>query len=309
MAAIGRYVAWRLPTLITEAMPIAALVGASLTFLRLAGGLEMTAMRAGGLSLPQVTAALIPACLLLAALQFGLQGEVAPRSERSLSEWWQRTMPRAEEAPPARLWLRNHDEIVAIERVSLDGRELHGMLIVQRAASGDLIARLDARTARYADKRWVLHDVRIVRTSRPGAETRLALDWPDGPSPANMVELAWPVGPQTLERLVATLRERWAGGRGPLFYWTALDQLLVTLLDPLLMVLLATPLLMGLPRSGQNGLEALKVMVLGLSYLGVSGLLSAMGATGAVPPIVAASAPMLLFSAYGLVRMLQIDTT
>lgn len=300
--------AWRLPALITETMPIAVLAGALLTFVRLSGGLEMTAMRATGLSLSRIMTALAPACLLVAAVQFGLQAEVSPRTERALSDWWERTMPAGEETPP-RLWLRTHGEIAAIDRVSRDGRALAGLLIVQRARDGDLIARLDARGARYENGRWVLHDVRIVRADRPGDEARPELDWPHGPSPANMVELAWPVGPQTLERLVATLRGTWTGQRGPLFYWTALDGQLVALLDPLLMVILAAPLLLAPPRSGRSGLEMLKVIALGLGYLGVSGLLAALGGTGTVPPILATSVPLLLFGAYGVSRMLQIDAS
>ncbi len=294
IAGIGRYIGLRLASMLAAAMPLAVLAGALLTFMRLAGGLEITAMRAAGLGLGRIVRGLLPTCVLLAVLQFLLQAAISPVAERALSSWWVRTMP-VQPSVPSRLWLHAQGDLAAIDRVSPDGRILTGLLIVQRAANGDLDARIDACDATWTGGRWRLHDVRIIRPDHPGDEIRSELDWPHGPSPSNMVELAWPVGPQTLICLVATLRGCWSATRGPLFSWTALDTLVVALLDPALMMVLAAPLLLALPRSSGTGLGALRAIGLGLGYLSLAGLLAAMGDAGTLPPIVAAAVPILLF--------------
>lgn len=309
IADIGRFIGLRLPTLLGEMIPLAALLGALLTFMRLAAALEMTAMRAAGLSLWQVLRALLPACLLVSVLQFTLQTEVSPRSERAFADWWARTEPpaAADMVPPPRLWLRARGDVAAIDHVSLDGRRLDGLLIVQRTADGDLDARLDARNASYRDGRWTLHDVRIDRPTRVDAELRPSLDWPHGPPPANMVELAQPVDTQTLGRLIATLRGRWVGAHGPAYYWTQVEELLASLFDPLLMVLLTVPVLLAPPRAGNGAGRIAKGLTLGLGYLVLSGLLGAMGNAGTLPPVMAAWTAMLLFGVYCNIKLLQIE--
>lgn len=315
LAGIGRYTALRLPSLVAEMIPLAVLIGAVLTFLRLSGSLEMVAMRASGLSLLQVLRALAPVCLLVSATQFALRTEVAPRTERALAEWWFRTAPSSEgnvaptpggDPAPARLWLRSRGDLAAVDRVSSDGTRLEGITVVQRSA-GSLVARLDARSAQYQDGRWTLHDVRIARPGENAAETRPALDWPHGPAPANMVELARPVEAMTLGRLIDTLRGDWVGARGPAFYRTQLQGVLAATLDPVLMVLLAAPVLLAPPRSGGGGLPAAASLALGLGYLVLAGLLGALGNAGTLPPAAAGWASAALFAAIGCARVLQAD--
>lgn len=306
VAAIGLYVTLRLPTLLAEMMPLAALLGALLTFMRLASGLETTAIRAAGLSLWHVAWALVPACLLVSGLQFVLQTEVAPRTERGFADWWAATAP-ADTPALERVWLRSHGDVAAIDRVSPNGRRLDGLMIVQRSTSGGLSARLDAHSADYRDGRWTLHDVRIDRPDREGTETRADLQWPHGPPPANMVELARPADSQTLGRLFATIGGRWIGAHGATYYRTQLQSLIVALLDPFLMVLLAMPLLLALPRSGVSGLEMMKVLALGLGAMAAAGLLQALGNAGTLPPVVAAWTATLVFGAAGVVRLQQAE--
>lgn len=306
LAGIGHYIALRLPSLIAEMIPLAALIGATLTFLRLSGSLEMVAMRASGLSVLQILRVLLPVCLLVSATQFVLQTEVTPRTERAFAEWWFRTTPTPGGDPaPARLWLRSYGDLAAIDRVSLDGTHLEGLMIVQRSATGSLSARLDARSARHQDGHWTLHDVRVARPNSNRVETRLTLDWPHGPAPANMIELARPVGATTLGRLVATLNGHWVGARNLAFYWTQLNRVLASLFDPVLMMLLAAPILLASSRSGHGGLSAMLGLAFGLGYLVLAGLLGALGNAGILSPPIAGWAATVLFATLGFVRLLQ----
>ena len=191
--------------------------------------------------------------------------------------------------------------------VSADGHEIDRLMIVHRTPEGDLLDRIDAGSAGFEAGRWTLRDVSVARPDGRDAEHAATRAWPDAPSPANMIDVARPVIAQTPGRLIRILHDRWASPHGPLAAWTALDSLLVALVDPLIMVLLAAPLLLAPPRAGGNGPQMLRVVALGLGYLGLSGLLAAMGDSGALPPLLATTASPLLFGGFAVATVLQAD--
>ena len=162
--------------------------------------------------------------------------------------------PAPTDPAPPRLWLVFHGDIAAIDRVSLDGRSLIGIMIVQRSDQGDLLARMDANSARYEKGHWTLYGVRVARQNHAQATMLPTADWPQGPLPANMIDLARPVGSMTVERLIATIRHRWAGSQSMAFYRTQLHGMIASLFDPLLMVLLAAPALLAPPRASGGGI-------------------------------------------------------
>jgi lipopolysaccharide export system permease protein len=306
--AIGRFMALRLPALVAEMIPLAVLIGATLTFLRLAANLEMTAMRASGRSLLQTWAALLPVCAVIAATQFALRTEIVPRTERLFAEWWFRTAPALAPADePPRLWLRASGDVAAVDRVSPDGTRLDGVTVLQRSAAGDLEARLDARRADFRNGGWMLEDVRIARPDGRPMTTEPVLGWPLGPAPANMIELARPVDAMTLGRLLETLRGSWVGARGPAFYVTLLNRLAASLLDPFIMVALALPTALAPARSGGGSLLAGSGLALGLGYLVAAGLLQALGSGGWLPPVVAGWGATLMFTVLALTRIIRAD--
>ena len=307
MAGLFRYTGWRLPALLTEMLPLATLMGALLTFMRLANSTEMTAIRAAGISVWQVVGRVLPAALLVSAASLAMQAELAPLSERGFADWWASLGTQPGDAPPARLWLRAHGDVAAVQTVSPNGDRLDGLLIVQHAASGDLTARLDAGNAVFGNGRWTLHDVRIALPDRTDAELLPEAPWPHGPSPANMVELARPVDTQTIGRLWATLNGGWSGSRGPEYYRTQMHALAAGVLSPLLMVLLAAPVLLSPPRGEGRTLLAATSLALGLLYMTVAGLLVALGGAGVLPPVIAGWTALLLFGAYGALRVVQAE--
>lgn len=308
LAAVGRFIALNLPSLVAGMIPLAVLIGATLSFLRIAGSLEMTAMRAGGRSLLQTLLALLPACAMIAAAQFALRTTVMPRTERSLAEWWSRTAPAVADDPrPPRLWFRAGNDITAVDRVSPDGMRLDGLMVLRRSAAGDLDVRLDASSAWFGNGRWTLQEVRVARTDGNPVVAVPTLNWLHGPAPANMVELAHPVDAITFGRLLAVLKGEWVGVRAQGYYWTLLNRLFASLLDPAVMLLLALPTALAPARSGGGSLPAAVGLVLGIGYVVLAGMCQALGSAGWLPPAVAGWGATLVFAAVGLARVVHAD--
>ena len=312
IGAIARYIVMRLPATLAEMFALATLIGALVTFTRLARSLEMTVLAAAGLSLRAVLLALLPACLLIAVAQFVFTTELAPRSERAVADWWARTAPPGTARNDARtLWLRVGRDVAAIDRVSLDGRHIDGVEILRRGPSGEVTSRIGAASGDWSGQGWVLHDVQLATpgaTASDAPDQALArMDWAQGPAPRNLVALSRPVESQSLDRLVAVTFGTWVGARGPRYQATQIEALLASVFDPLVMVLLALPLALVPPRAEQAAWALLRVLALGLGYLAGVGLLDALGDAGTLPGTVAAWAGLLIFGGYGATRLLAAD--
>lgn len=305
---ILHFIGLRLPAILAESLPLAVLIGALLAFRGLAAGLEVTTLRAAGISIGQMVMALMPLCLLLTLIQFGLQNEVAPRADRAFEDWWARTVPAAADAPaPPRLWLRAGGDVAAVDRVSLDGRHLLGVTLIERSAKGDVLAEITAASAEISPQGWVLAEPRIAEAGYGEIRQEASFVWPAGPTRANMVALARPADSETLEHLIGTLQGSWVGSQGPAYYRTALYEAFAVLVSPVIMLLLAAPVLLAPPRSEGNGMATATSLVLGLGYLVCAGLLNAFGEAGAVPPWLAGWLVPLSFLAFAILRLMQAD--
>lgn len=309
VADLAHYAGMRLPTVAAGVLPLAALVASLLLCARLAGTLEAAALRAAGVSTWGVLARLVPACLLLAAAQGTLTNVAAPRAERALADWWAARggEPEAGARATRRLWLRAGADIAAVDRVSPDGARLEGVMLVRRDAGGHATARVDARAAEWAGDGWTLRDASVIRAGGDRAERLASLPWPGGPSPDNMVALSRPVDAQDPRVLLAALRGEWAVQRGPTWLRTRLHAAAARPVAPFVMLLLALPALLVVPRGGGSPAPVALGFGLGVLYLFVGGLLGALGEAGLVPPALAAWAAPVVFGTAGAVLLLRAE--
>ena len=81
IAGVGHYIALRAPSLLLQALPLAALVGAVFAFSTLAKQHEVIALRAAGLPFRRVVLILLPTVLLVASAQWLLAEVVVPARE------------------------------------------------------------------------------------------------------------------------------------------------------------------------------------------------------------------------------------
>ena len=304
------YAARRLPSVLAQMMPLAVLIAAMLSLRRLAMTSEMAALRSAGVPVRSVLSAMLPVCLLAVLAQGVLSSVVAPRTERALAEWMARTDTRAIKPPsanPPRIWMRVGRDIVGIDRISPDGRELQGLLLVTRSPERLILARTDARRASRTTEGWVLHDVSVAA---PGGETLRHLaeqPWPQGPAPAEIVEAARPTNAQTPGLLTRSLRGEQPAARGPAFFTTRLHESAARLLSPLVMLLLAAPMAFATPRRGAQMLAPLLCLALGLGFLLSGGLLGALGEAAILPAPLAVWSVPVVFATIGAMLLMHYD--
>ena len=174
LADVGRYVLLRLPPMIQQAVPLAALAGAMATFAAFGRSHEMTAIRAAGISQWRVLAMALPVPLLLSLASFVLAEQVVPTSQVRFAAWWSSGEP-ARKAPETQArWFRIGSEIVRAGRASADGSRLGDVRIFRRDGDGLLAERLSAGSATAEAGRWTLTGVDMTRVNSGQLERRRA---------------------------------------------------------------------------------------------------------------------------------------
>src|SRR3954467_2504497 len=113
-AELWRYVALRIPLLISRFLPFAVLLGTLIAFVGLNQHSEVVAMKAAGLSAHQILAPLILASIAVAAALFAFNETVVVNSARGVNAW---TDNDYKPIPPesginSNVWLLDGDDFI-----------------------------------------------------------------------------------------------------------------------------------------------------------------------------------------------------
>lgn len=306
------YIALRLPMFVNQLVPLAVLIGALSAFMTLAQHNEVVALRSVGASPWLFLRLLAPAVAIVVLLHVLLLDQVVPRAERALQDWWaERAAPtaQADDAPDKPVWMRVGDSIVSIATVDDQGRRLTGVTILSRDDQGRATSRIVARNADWDDGRWTLRDAEILalRNGVQTAEHRDALPWPDGPVPDNVAFVAKPRLFLSLDRIRSILDGAWSGTKHRAYYETQMQKTFSIPASSLVMLLLAQPALHGIRRSQRFGSGVAAGLALGLVFLLVQGLLSALAEANTLPPVLAVWFPLVLFGCIGGWLLLSLE--
>jgi lipopolysaccharide export system permease protein len=295
---IFHYMFLRLPFVFQQVAPFAVLAGAIFTFSQLARNSELVVMRITGLSLFQIFRRTLPVALAVAALDLVVTDQVTPRAEQSLAEWWAATAPGPARHAPAPRWFRIGDDVVRVGSTSPNGEQLRAVSIYERNGAEALIRRMTAASAAYEPGGWRLQDAVVtdLGLARADVMTVGAMDWRTSLRPADVARLF-----STAYQITSGTAYRSLFGKGPVDkspsqFQTRLYRTLAEGFAPIIMLLLALPTALGHTRSNRTT-PIIFGLGCGLLYLVTDGLLTAMGETGVLPPLVAAWGAPVVFAA------------
>ena len=304
-----RFMGLRLAPAVQQALPIAALAGAMITFAGLGRSHEMTAIRAAGISQWRILLMALPIPLLLSGAAFLISEYATPRSQLRFAAWWSATEPAREASPAQARWFRIGADIVRAAAASPDGARIRDLDIFRRDPRGMLSERLTAAGARAGAGGWRLTDVRIVRLASGtlAPERADSLSWPTRLQPADVS--AFFTAPAAMSASLARRSLAYAApvSRSEALFSTRLYRSAAELLAPLVMLLLALPLAFMAPRSGVAWPALLYAGGGGLLYLVGDGLLTVAAQVGSLPPLVGAWTAPLLVALIGVTVLLYTE--
>lgn len=288
-----RYMGLRLPIILATVLPVACIVGSVLAFLTLAGRNEFTVLRAAGATTYRLLLLLTPLGLALGLCMYVLIDRVAPRMEATLITWLE-----ADAKGAGSFWARTTTSVVHVGAAAPDGRLLADIDVYETTPNGLMVARIDARTARFDGGVWRFGEATRMK---PGAapEDISGAVWDTPLTPANIRALATPGRTVAGDVAGKVLTGDWAGNRSIDFYEVRVYRGYAALIMPLLMILLAAPATYGMRRARGFGSSAAWAVALGFGYLLSDGMLASLGESGNLPPALAAFGGSVLFAAIG----------
>ena len=270
-------VAYTLPALTVDLLPVTALLGGLLGLGALANNLELTSLQAAAISPRRITLPIFVLAAVFMVFVMLLQSLVIPRVEYQATQLRAKTLMDGgalglENLPGAgvdrEFWTRNKGQFIRIGQVEPD-QSLGGVEIYQFDPQGNLARMLQAPRAQLLqDNTWLLHKVRETRLEELSSQTRFSetLLWETLLSEEQTHTLITPansLAPMDLWNSIARIEENNMNSqRHRVIFW----QQMSIPLGLLGMALLTLPFLLGSVRSVPVGQRMAMGGVIGISF-------------------------------------------
>ena len=294
-----KYVLLSTPRIVYEVFPMAVLVGAILGLSLLAVDSELIVMRSSGISIGQITVAVLKLGFLLALVALLIGEFITPWSETLAQRGRAQALERnIEQKSNSGLWLRDKKTFVNVREV-LPDLTLRDIRVFEFDSMSQLRALVYAGKGRYAESFWDLDDVRQTLIDEQGftqvSEAPKAR-WNTAVTPQTMaVFLVQPdqLSLLQLRQYIAHLSANVQDTRNfELAYWSKL-----TLpLSAAVMLLLAIPFVFGSIRSGGMGRNLFIGIMIGITFFATSKALGYIVLVYDMPPLVGAILPTAAFA-------------
>jgi lipopolysaccharide export system permease protein len=296
--AIGMAVL-QLPDLGQKMLPFAILLGGVSTFVRLSRSRELVATRAAGVSawdflLPPLTVAVFigvftvtiftPVSARMFAEFAGLEARYVKGEESQLS------------VSMNGLWLRQGDahqqSVIHALRVAEQGEHLENVLVLLYGANDRFTGRIDAKSAQLKDHFWVLNDA-FVSDLRGIPVHHDSYSLPTTLTPAQIVESSTAPDALSFWDLPGYIRAAQAAGFSATHYQLYLYTLYALPMLFAAMVFMAASFSLKFGREAGMAKVILFSAACGFTVFFFQDLTTVLGRSGAVPILLAATAPAL----------------
>jgi lipopolysaccharide export system permease protein len=286
----------RLPDILAELIPVAALLAGLLSFAELARHSELTAIYAGGLSKFRLAIAILPVVVLISGLQLLIEDQARPAALKELRAWGMGDYNPTDDQSTA-TWLRRGAEILRIREIDPAQGELRGLTIFRRDQDGNLTAKIEAARALPENGAWMLYDVTRSEVGSATVEVVPRMPWAADLAPGDLAVLVTNPPDMPLYQLVRVIRHPELGSQPAYRYETWLNERLAGPVTTAMLLLLTVAL--ARPPRGRSTQGVLIGIGIGVGFLlwVFDGLVLNFGDLGLVPPIVAAWTPVAVSAA------------
>lgn len=296
------YVILSMPRYAYQVFPIATLIGSLVGLGALAGGSELVAMRAAGVSISRIVFAAFKAGAMLAILAVAVGEGVAPGAEQKALQWRSEAQSgQVTLTTQHGFWARDGSSYINIREI-LPGSSLRDISIYELDQEQRLVLATHARAARYVDGGWVLEGISRSRISEDGVDVHRVdrTGWDSLLNPALLKVVV--VEPHILPiwGLLRYVRFMVTNGQDPGAYEVEMWSKIVHPFLILAMIFLSIPILFGSARStGIGGRIFLGAMV-GIGFYLVSRTFTYLALLYGMSAWLAATLPPMLFMIGGL---------
>jgi lipopolysaccharide export system permease protein len=305
---VVEYVALTIPRRIYELFPACALLGTLIGLGSLAASSELTAMRAGGVSMARIVGALARVGVVLMVAVTLLGEWVAPAGEQ-YAQTMRSIALSGQIALKSRhgFWVRDGLRFINIRQV-LAGAHLGDITVYEFDKDRRLRTVAHAKEASFLDGNWQLRDIDIYHISQDGVSEQhmVRADWKTLLRP-DLVKVVV-VDPQDLSftGLWTYIRYLRANKQDARRYQLALWVKLAAPFSTGVMVFVAIPFVFGTLRSVGVGQRIMAGTLVGMGFYLLNQTLSHVGLVYNLSPFVSAFLPSVLFLSLAFVMLRRV---
>jgi len=293
---------YRIPFIIGQVAPIAALLSVLLSVGMLSMSGEITAVRASGVRLLRVFIPIFLTGFIISVSVIFINEYLTPfglkKTEAFKVQWFNKTNRGS--LGGKGLWLRTKDSIINIRGMEPGSREIEGVTIYKIKTPFRLTKRIDAAKAQWSDDRWVAKNALIREFKGDGtlSEKRaLHVKLANIAPPEDLSEPARGHMSMTIGELRGLIKILKSEGYNTYRYRTDLYARITFPFVSLIMVLLGVPFPLRSARSGGIASGIGLSIIIAFSFWIIFALSTSLGSGGVVPPLLAAIFPNILFLA------------
>ena len=299
----------RLPGLIYELFPMAALIGSLLGLGTLMRNGEITVIRAAGVAKIRIVKAVMKAGLVLVVAAMFIGELIAPAAESYAKEY--RSMAinnRITLKTQNGFWARDGNSYINIRQI-LPGDQLREIYIYEFDNNDQLRTSTFADRARFVDNKWILENIAQTIVSEQGLEQRHTevAAWDSLLRPDLISVVAIQPDSLAIWTLVKFIRFLSTNGQDAARYEHALWIKIVYPLATGVMVFLAVPMVMRANRSTTVGQRIIIGGLIGLGFHLLNQAAGHLGVVFNVPPFLSATGPALTMLLVGSVLFFSTD--
>lgn len=309
-AALWRYAELRFPILISQFLPFSVLLASLATLGTLAHTNQIVILRAAGLSPHQILRPIIVVSVLIAFAHFCFDEGVVVDAQRDLDAWESANygaQPAQSFETRSHVWVERNGWIVRAGRAVREGEEtlLFDVMALRYAGVSNLQEIIFARSAKVSSSHSTLDEIRDIDVQSQETHTSFHENW-DFKSPPDLF-FSQETAPAQIgfAALLRALKQADSSHAATLA--VALYRKVTWPLSSVLMPVLAVVVGYAHQRRGYIALGAAIGLALGFSYFVVESIVTAMGRSGGVPPLLAAFAPIFAFLAMAEYRLARIE--
>jgi lipopolysaccharide export system permease protein len=293
-------------------IPYAALLSTLLTLGTLSRYSEITAFKAGGISLYRITFPLIFIVLVISFLSFLGNDYLVPftnQKTRYLLDVKVRKEPPTSFFKNYKIWYRSDHRIFNIQLLDPKQKALKGFTLYEFNDQFRCVQRIDANEARWVGGKWRFYRGSVRHFDENGSIQMTSFEKMDFPMKENWESFQNSESDSdemNYADLRAYIQKIQASGYDATRYLVALYSKLSYPLSNLIMVLIGIPFALKTGRSGGVALSIGMSVLIGFLYGILFYVFISLGNAGVLPPILASWSPTILFGLAGVLTLTSI---
>lgn len=288
--------------------PMASLLGSLIGLGIMANNRELIVMRAAGMSIGQITGAVLKAAVIVILLVTAIGETIVPRLAYYANDVKMQAINAGQTLRTAHgVWLRFQNDFISIGTVSNDNilenvyqfrfDENHKMRLTRKIDSISL-----------KDGIWIAHNTAqtIINDNKIDSQIIPEMNWDVAVKPSVLRITSSEPDEMTLHELRQFLRAQKSSHQTALNYQLAYWQRVVQPLTTVVMMMLAIPFIFGPLRSSTMGSKLLAGATVGFGFHIMNRFFGPVSQVFQWPPLFAALGPTILFAFIGLYLMRRV---